>query len=98
MLMYPIVVFLPVKILVFTEGTVSFSLVTSFSITSFVQLFPVLSIRSFTLLHFGHLIRATASFRSKSLTDQVPTIIILSIGKSPALKAGESLSISSIIT
>jgi hypothetical protein len=92
------VLFLPVKILVFTEGTVSFSLKTSFSITSLVQFFPVLSIISFTLVHLGHLIRATASFRSRSLTDQVPTIIILSIGNNPALKAGESLRISSIIT
>ncbi|MEI7918677.1 MAG: hypothetical protein WCH65_00210 [bacterium] len=96
-MMYPIVLlFIPVSVFPFTEGIVSLSLVISFSISCLAQVLVILSIVSFTFVHFGHLILLTASFTSSAFVDQVLIITILSSIWSPAINAGEPLTTSSI--
>gem|GEM_PF-544053 len=84
-----------VSILLVTEGMMSLSLVISFSNRSFLPSLDILSMVSFTKVHFGHLICWTASWTSRFLVDQVLIIRILSSILSHARKAGDHLMTSS---
>jgi hypothetical protein len=61
MLIYPKTsLFVQVRIFPLTDGIISLSLVTSFSISSLVPFLATLSMVSFTFVHLGHLIWLTA--------------------------------------